>query len=84
MSHVNFTELRANMAAHFDRVAADRSELVVTRQNHEPVVIVALSEWERMVETIHVLGSPASARELLEGMAELDAGKGEVHELVET
>jgi PHD/YefM family antitoxin component YafN of YafNO toxin-antitoxin module len=32
MRHVSFTELRANMAKHFDRVEADRAELVVTRQ----------------------------------------------------
>ena len=49
------------MASHFDKIEADRTELVVTRQNHEPMVIIALAEWEGMNETLHLLGSPANA-----------------------
>ena len=45
MPYVSFSEFRANMATRFDRIEADRTELVVTRQNHEPVVVMALSEW---------------------------------------
>ncbi|WAP68987.1 type II toxin-antitoxin system Phd/YefM family antitoxin [Jiella pelagia] len=55
MPHVSFSELRANMASHFDRIEADRTELIVTRQNHEPVVVLALSEWEAIQETMHLL-----------------------------
>ncbi|MEX6506369.1 type II toxin-antitoxin system Phd/YefM family antitoxin [Jiella sp. M17.18] len=83
MPHVSFSELRANMASHFDRVEADRTELIVTRQNHEPVVVMALSEWEAIQETMHLLSSPANADHLLRSIAELDAGKGEHHDLVE-
>ena len=41
MAHVTFTDLRNNLASHLDKIEADRTELVVTRQNHEPVVITA-------------------------------------------
>lgn len=83
MPHVNFSELRANMASYFDRVEADRTELVVTRQNHEPLVVMALSEWEGMRETLHLLSSPTNAERLLRSISELDSGKGEVHDLSE-
>lgn len=76
MSHVSFTDLRANMAKHFDRIEADRLELVVTRQNHEPVVIMPLVELEGLRETLHLLGTPANADRLLRSIEELDAGKG--------
>ena len=83
MGQVNFTDLRGNMAAHFDRIEADRTELIVTRQNHEPMVILALSEWEGMLETLHLLSTPANADRLLRSIAELEAGRGEVPDLLE-
>lgn len=83
MPHVTFTELRANMAQHFDKIEADRTELIVTRQNHEPVVVMPLSELEGLRETIHLLSSPANAGRLREAIAELDAGKGSEHRLIE-
>ena len=51
VSHVTFTELRTSMAKHFDRVEQDRTELVVTRQNHEPVVLMPLAELVGLRET---------------------------------
>ena len=66
MTYVTLTELRANMAKHFDKVEADRTELIVTRQNHEPVVVVPLSDWEGMKETLHLLSTPANAERLLQ------------------
>ena len=82
MRPINLTELRANMAAHFDQIEADRTELVVTRQNREPMVIMALSEWEGMRETLHMLSSPVNAERLRRSIAELDAGRGQVHDLI--
>ena len=75
MSHVTFTELRTSMAKHFDRVEQDRTELVVTRQNHEPVVLMPLAELVGLRETIHLLSTPANAEQLLRSVAQLDAGQ---------
>jgi antitoxin YefM len=83
MNHVSFTDLRANMASHFDLVEANRSELVVTRQNHEPVVIMPLSELEGMRETLHLLSTPANADRLLRSIAQLEAGEAKLRELIE-
>ena len=47
------------------------------------MVVVPLAEWERMLETLHILGSPTSARHLLEDMAELDGARGEPRDLIE-
>lgn len=83
MGYVTLTELRANMARHFDKVEQDRTELVVTRQNHEPVVIMPLAELEGLRETLHLLSSPANAERLRQSIAELDAGKGFERSLIE-
>ena len=83
MAYVTFTDLRNNLASHLDKIEADRTELVVTRQNHDPVVIIALSEWEGMKETVHLLSTSANARHLLESIAEADAGKLVERELID-
>jgi antitoxin YefM len=83
MAHVSFTDLRNNLATHLDKVEADRTELVVTRQNHDPVVIVSLSEWEGMKETLHLLSTPENARHLRESIAQAKAGKLVERELIE-
>jgi antitoxin YefM len=83
MAYVTFTELRANMAKYFDQVEADRDELVVTRQNHEPVVMMPLAELEGLRETLHLLSSPANAEQLRQAIAELSEGKGLERTLIE-
>lgn len=83
MRHVTFTDLRNNLASHLDKVEDDRDELIVVRQNHNPVVIVALSEWEGMKETLHLLSTPANAEHLRESIAELDAGRGVERNLID-
>ena len=83
MAHVTFTELRANMAKYFDQLEADRDELVVTRQNHEPVVMMPLAELQGLRETLHLLSSPANAEHLRQAIAELDEGKGVERTLIE-
>ena len=83
MRHVTFTDLRNNLATHLDKVEDDRDELIVTRQNHDPVVILALSEWEGMKETLHLLSTPANAERLLSSIADANAGKLTERELIE-
>jgi antitoxin YefM len=76
MGYVNFTEFRAKLASHFDKLAEDRVELVVTRQGHEEMVVLPLRELESLRETIHLLGNPANASMLRESISQLEAGKG--------
>ena len=83
MAQVGFTDLRRNLASHLDRVENDRSELVVTRQNHDDLVILPHAELESLRETLHLLGTPANAARLFAGLAELDAGDGTEHDLID-
>lgn len=81
MKVVSLSELRANIAKHFDSVEADRDELIVTRQNREPMVIMSLADFESWKETIYLTASPANRDHLLRSIQSLDAGKGEVKTL---
>jgi antitoxin YefM len=75
MDHVNFTEFRANMAAHMDKLEQDRDQLVVTRQGHEPMVVMPLKDLQGMEETLYLLGNPANAAMLLNSIRQLDEGR---------
>jgi antitoxin YefM len=47
------------------------------------VVILSLEDYNAMLETAHLLGSPANARRLLAGIDQLQKGHGSVRELPE-
>ena len=81
MDIVNYTDARQNLKGVMDRVVADMTEIVVTRQNGEAVVMVSLTEWNSINETLHLLSSPKNAERLLTAIRELEEGKGTEREL---
>lgn len=83
MAYVSYTELRGNLAAYMDAVCDERSPLVVTRQNARSVVLISEEEYEGLMETVHLLKSPANAARLLRSIKEADDGKLIKRDLIE-
>ncbi len=83
MKHVSLADFRDNLTAHLDKIEEDRTELVVKRRKCAPIVVVPLSDWKGMKETLHLLSSPANAAHLLASIAQADAGLLTEHELIE-
>lgn len=52
MRTISYSESRANYSATLDAVLDDREEVIVTRAGKEPVVIVALSDYESLKEAV--------------------------------
>jgi antitoxin YefM len=75
MSRVSYTDLRSNLAKYMDEVCDNRATLTVTRQNARSVVMLSEEEYESMLETLHLLRSPANAAHLLRGLKEAEAGR---------
>jgi antitoxin YefM len=82
MDVVNYSDARQNLKEIMDRVVADMTQIVVTRQKSDPVVMVSLAEWNSISETLHLLSSPKNAERLLEAIRELEEGKSAEHELI--
>lgn len=76
MRAISYSEARDNLKSVIDAVVADRAPIAIVRQRGEGAVLISQSEWEAMEETMHLMSSPANARELLASIAELDAGEG--------
>jgi antitoxin YefM len=82
MNVVSYTDARANLKRVMDHVTVDKTQVVVTRQQAEAVVMVSLSDWNAMEDTLHLLSTRANADRLRDSIAALDADDGEEHELV--
>jgi len=74
MDHVSYTELRQNLKKHLDKVCDDRAPLVVTRSSGASVVL-SLTEYEALEETLHLLSDPANAEHLRKSMSQAEAGE---------
>lgn len=83
MRTMSYSESRAKYAETLNRVVDDREEVVVTRAGREPVVIVALDDYESLKETAYLLKSPENARRLLAAIDRLEHGGGTTRDLIE-
>ena len=78
-----FSNARNNLKRVIDRVVADHAPVKIVRQRGENGVVVSESDWESMEETLYLLSSPRNAERLLTAIRDMDAGRGEVHDLIE-
>ena len=84
MRVTSYSDLRRNLSAALDRVAADREPVIITRDRGKPTaVLMSLEDFEAFEETRHLLASPANAKRLLESIAEFDDGGGVEKSLIE-
>jgi len=84
MNAMSITELRKNLAAAVDRVTADHDYTIITREGGKPAaVLMSLQDFASWQETEYLLRSPANRADLLTSIAELEAGGGQVRELIE-
>ena len=80
---LTYSESRAHYAETLNAVVDDREEVVITRAGHDPVVIVALADYESLKETAYLLRSPENARRLLASIDRLEHGGGVERDIVE-
>ena len=61
----NYTQARANLARLLDRVTQNREVVIIQRRGREDVAMIAADELAGILETAHLLRSPANAERLL-------------------
>ena len=82
MDSITYTAARAALSDTMDRVVNDHEPIIITR-NQQAVVMLSLDDFKAMEETAYLLRSPKNAKRLLASMTQLEAGNGQVRELVE-
>ena len=84
MQVTSYSELRRNLAATLDSVVNDHNPVIITRDRGKPAaVLMSLEDYASFEETRFLLRSPRNAERLLRSIANLEAGRGTVHELIE-
>jgi len=74
-TETTYTDLRAKLASHLDRVTDDREVLLVRRRGARDVAIVPADELSSLMETAHLLRSPKNAERLLGALKRAVEGK---------
>ena len=64
MQVVSFTEARNNLKSVLDRVVNDADCTIITRRDAEDAVVMSLDYYNSLMETVHLLKTPANAAHL--------------------
>ncbi len=83
MQIVNYSEARQNFKAVLDRVVDDQDCTVITRSGVEDAIIMSKSHYDSIMETLHLMRSPANAQHLMEAITRDQAGEFEEHDLLD-
>ena len=69
---ISYTEVRANLADTLNDVEENRSVVIIRRRNRPGVALIAEDELTSLMETVHLLRSPANAKRLFDAMDRID------------
>lgn len=83
MNTVSFSLARNNLKSVLDEVVNDFTTTIITRRNSEDAVIMSLESYNSIMETMHLLKSPANAKHLEESIEQLESGQTVVRELLD-
>ncbi|MBD8556540.1 type II toxin-antitoxin system prevent-host-death family antitoxin [Rhizobium sp. CFBP 8762] len=83
MQTIMFSQARNELSGLLDQVSRDHVAVEIVRRDKPSAIVMDKSEYEGMMETIHLLSSPVNAARLLNAIAEVKAGNFEVHDLIE-
>ena len=83
MKVVNFSEARNQLKSVLDRVIDDADYTVITRRDAEDAVVMSLDQFNGLMETVHLLKSPANVAHLSKSIQQYRAGETEQHGLLD-
>jgi antitoxin YefM len=75
MEHITINEFEKKLRNVFGRVADDQEPISVVMDEDREVILVDAAEYRSVMETFHLLRSPANAERLLQGIQQHKEGK---------
>ena len=75
MKIVTFTEARNKLKTVLDQVVDDADYTVITRRDADDPVVMSLDYFNSLLETVHLLKSPANAAHLERSIAQYRQGQ---------
>ena len=82
MRIINFSDARSSLRSVIDQVVEDADVTVVSRCDAPDAVIMSFDHYSSLMETVHLLSSPANAAHLAKSIAQARAGRAQARDLV--
>jgi antitoxin YefM len=83
MIAANFTEFRLNLKSYLDDVENNNETLIVKRGSGTGAVMISLTEYNSIMETLHLLSSKKNADRLYESIQQMKSGNTVTRDLIE-
>lgn len=75
MRIINFSDVRNNLRAVIDQVVDDADVTVISRRDAPDAVVMSFDYYSSLMETVHLLSSPANAVHLAKSIEQARAGR---------
>lgn len=83
MRVVNFSEDRNSLKRVIDQVVSDADVTVISRRDAPDAVVMSLDTFNSIMETAHLLRSPANAAHLARSVAQFRKGQAKPRKLAD-
>ena len=83
MRVVSFTEARNKLKSVLDQVVDDVDYTVITRRDAEDAVVMSMEHYNSLMETVHLLKSPANAAHLAKSIEQYMADKTNERDIID-
>ena len=75
MRVINFSDARTQFKQVIDQVVADQDVAIISRRDAEDAVLMSLDTYNSMMETFHLLKSPANVKHLEKSLKQYRQGQ---------
>ena len=82
MKVITYSEARSSLKSVLDTVHEDADVTIISRRDGADAVVMSLDHYQSIMETMHLLATPANAAHLARSIAQHKAGKAARRELV--
>lgn len=83
MRVVNFSEARNKLKHVLDQVVDDADYTIISRRDAEDAVVMSLDQFNGLMETVHLIKSPANAAHLAQSIAQYQNNQTVQKELID-
>jgi antitoxin YefM len=83
MRIINFSDARSSLRAVIDQVVEDADITVISRRDAPDAVVMSFEHYSSLIETVHLLSSPANAAHLAKSIEQARAGRTQRRDLIE-
>lgn len=83
MRVVNFSEARSSLKHVIDQVIEDADYTVIARRDAPDAVVMSMDTFNSLMETVHLLKSPANAAHLARSIEQYRKGQTQERDLID-